>query len=64
MLRKRRRHPVLALGRRLENRREPVLRGKLDAKLAVQMSLLALALLYPMYFASALSVPIIAALLL
>mgnify|MGYP001812463783 FL=1 len=64
MLRKRRRHPVMAIGRRLDNRREPVLRGKIDAKLTVQMSLLALAILYTMYFASALIVPIIAALLL
>lgn len=55
---------MMALGRRATQRRKPLLRGDIDRNLAVQLALLIFALLYSMYFARALIVPIIAAVLL
>ncbi len=62
--RKRKRHPVMAIGRRASKHRKPLLQGKIDARLAVQATLLVLAILYTLYFARALIVPIVAAILL
>jgi predicted PurR-regulated permease PerM len=60
----RKRHPVMAIGRRAAKNRKPLLDARVDPRLAVQVALLVLAVLYTLYFARELVVPIVAAVLL
>jgi predicted PurR-regulated permease PerM len=62
--RKRKRHPVMAIGRRAAKNRKPLLHARIDPQLVVLIALLVLAVLYTLYFARALIVPIVAAILL
>lgn len=64
MFGKQRAQPPGALGRRSARRHTPHPPKRIDAKLAVQIALLVLAVLYTLYFASGLFIPLVAAVLL
>ena len=64
MFGKKRAHPPGALRRRSARRHDSHAPKRIDARLAVQIALLVLAVLYTLYFASGLFIPLVAAVLL